>query len=31
MLLATGHHRGGVLMAPLTAELTSDALAGVAA
>jgi glycine oxidase len=31
VLLATGHHRGGVLMAPLTAELVSDALAGVAA
>jgi glycine oxidase len=31
VLLATGHHRGGVLMAPATAELVVDALAGVAA
>ena len=31
VLLATGHHRGGVLMAPVTAELVVDALAGVAA
>jgi len=31
VVLATGHHRGGVLMAPATAELVVDALAGVAA
>ncbi len=31
VLLATGHHRGGVLMAPATAELVVGALAGVAA
>jgi glycine oxidase len=30
-LLATGHHRGGVLLAPVTAALVVDALARVAA
>jgi glycine oxidase len=29
--LATGHYRNGVLLAPLTAQLTVDALCGVAA
>jgi glycine oxidase len=31
VLLATGHHRGGVLLAPVTAELVVEAVTGVAA
>ncbi|HEY2766607.1 MAG TPA: glycine oxidase ThiO, partial [Solirubrobacteraceae bacterium] len=30
LLWATGHHRNGVLLAPLTAELVADVLAGAA-
>ena len=28
LVLATGHHRNGVLLAPITADLVADALAG---
>jgi glycine oxidase len=31
LILATGHYRNGILLAPLTAERVADALAGVAA
>ena len=31
LLWATGHHRNGILLAPLTAELVTDALVGAAA
>ena len=31
LMWATGHHRNGILLAPLTAELVVEALAGVAA
>ncbi len=31
LLLATGHHRNGILLAPLTAERVAEALVGVAA
>jgi glycine oxidase len=31
VLVATGHHRNGVLLAPITAQLIVDALVGVAA
>ncbi len=31
LMWATGHHRNGILLAPLTAELVAEALVGVAA
>ncbi len=31
LVWATGHHRNGILLAPLTAELVAEALVGVAA
>jgi glycine oxidase len=29
LVWATGHHRNGILLAPLTAELVAEALVGV--
>jgi glycine oxidase len=31
LVWATGHHRNGILLAPLTAELVAEALVGVLA